>query len=81
VTIILLYFLGVYALSKFGYEFNGLQLDFPVVLFLWWLSVMVDGLALQLFAKTVQKQKIFMASIVMNSLSYLFLYFFISNSH
>lgn len=67
-------------MTKLGYEFNGLRLPLQVLLALWWVSVMTDGLLLQLFLKSDRK-KIYTASIAMNSLSFLFLYFFVMNSH
>lgn len=68
-------------LNKLGYEFTGLRLPLQVILALWWLSVVADGLLLQLFAPKAEKQAVYTASLVMNSLSYLFLYYFITNSH
>ena len=68
-------------MGKLGYEFNGLRLPLQVILTLWWLSVIVDALLLQFFSRKAEKRNLFMASIVMNSFSYLFLYFFITNSH
>lgn len=68
-------------LGKLGYEFNGLRLPLQVILTLWWLSIISDALLLQLFSPKTEKKIVFSASIVMNSLSYLFIYFFITNSH
>jgi hypothetical protein len=68
-------------LNKLGYEFNGLRLPLQVILALWWLSVVADGLLLQLFSPKAEKRIVYTASLVMNTLSYLFLYFFITNSH
>lgn len=68
-------------LGKLGYEFNGLRLPLQVILALWWLSIISDALLLQLFSPKTEKKVVFSASIVMNSLSYLFIYFFITNSH
>ncbi|RYF81830.1 MAG: hypothetical protein EON98_11895 [Chitinophagaceae bacterium] len=81
VSVALVYFIGSFILSKVGYEFNGLQLQLPVVAFICWVSIIVEGLLLQLFCRTAEKKTIFLASIVMNILSYAFLYFFIANSH
>jgi hypothetical protein len=67
--------------GKLGYVVNGLLVPIQVLLFFWWLSVIADGLLLQLFSSKAEKQRIYLASLVMNSISYLFLYFFISNSH
>jgi hypothetical protein len=67
--------------GKLGYEFNGLQLPLQVVLFLWWLSIVADGILLRFFAKNTERKRIYLCSIVMNTLSYFFLYFFITNSH
>ena len=68
-------------LAKLGYEFNGLQLPVQVVLFLWWLSVLADGLLLSLFASNAPRKNVYLASIAMNTISYAFLFFFITNSH
>lgn len=68
-------------LNQLGYEFNGLRLPLQVILALWWLSVVTDGLLLQLFSPKAEKRRVYTASLVMNTLSYLFLYFFITNSH
>lgn len=77
--------LVVYAFSlllgKLGYEFNGLLLPLPVMLFFWWLSIVVDGLLLKLFFRRTDGKQLILASIVMNTFSYLLFYFFISNSH
>jgi hypothetical protein len=66
--------------GKLGYSFNGLQLPPPVVSFFWWLSVLTDGLLLQLFSKKAAAKNIYLCSTVMNTLSWLFLYFFITNN-
>ena len=81
ISIALVYFVASFVLSKIGYEFNGLQLDLPVVAFLWWFSIIIEGFLLRPFTKGSDTRKVFMASIVMNTLSYLFLYFFIIYSH
>ncbi|HEV7331054.1 MAG TPA: hypothetical protein VGN63_08455 [Flavisolibacter sp.] len=79
-TLLLLYGSSL-LLGKLGYELNGLLLPLQVILFFWWLSVIVDGALLQMFSQKKEKSQIYVASIVMNTLSYLFLYFFITNSH
>lgn len=68
-------------LNKLGYEFNGLRLPLQVILACWWLSIIADGLLLQLFSPKAEKRMVYTASLVMNTVSYLFLYFFITNSH
>lgn len=68
-------------LGKLGYEFNGLLLPLPVMLFFWWLSVVADGALLKLFFRKADGKQVYLASILMNTLSYLVLYFFITNSH
>ena len=80
ITLLLLYVSSL-LLGKLGYEFNGLLLPPQVMLFFWWLSVIVDGALLQVFSPKKEKRRVYVASIVMNTLSYLFLYFFITNSH
>lgn len=67
--------------GKLGYELNGLRLPVQVTLFFWWVSVFADALLVQWFAPKTETHRIYLASVVMNSLSYLFLYFFIANSH
>lgn len=79
-TLLLLYGSSL-LLGKLGYEFNGLRLALPVLLFFWWLSVMADGALLKLFFRKANGKQVYLASIVMNTLSYLLLYFFITNSH
>ena len=81
VSITLIYFIASFLLSKIGYELNGLDLPLRVVLFLCWFSIIAEGFMLQVVAKEHDKKRIFLASILMNTLSYLFLYFFIENSH
>ena len=81
VSIVLVYFVASLVLSKVGYEFNGLQLDVPVVTFLWWFSIIAEGLLLKPFTRGLETKRIFMASILMNTISYLFLYLFIVYSH
>jgi hypothetical protein len=81
VLVLLLLYGASLLLGKLGYEFNGLLLPLQVILFFWWLSAVADGLLLQFFLKTTNKHRVFLASIVMNALSYLFLFFFITNSH
>ena len=68
-------------MGKMGYEFTGLRLPIQVILALWWLSVLSDALLLQLFAPRVERRTIITAALVMNAISYFFLYFFITNSH
>ena len=77
----LVYFIASFILSKVGYEFNGLQLALPVVAFIWWVSIIAEGLLLRLFCRNQKREKLFQASIVMNTISYLFLYFIVVNSH
>lgn len=78
-SLILLY-AGASIAEKLGYEFNGLQLPVQVMLFLWWLSVISDGFLLQLTAGKMDRQKLYLSSLLMNTLSFLFLYFFVVNS-
>lgn len=79
----LIYFAAAPLLSLLGYDlgkFNGLNLSLPVVSFLTWFSIIVDGVLLQLFNRQLDRKRIFIASIVMNILSYFFFYFFIINN-
>jgi hypothetical protein len=78
---LLVLYVGCLLLTKIGYELNVLQFPIQVTLFLWWLSMITDGILLQLLSRREEKKRIYLTSIVMNSVSYLFLYFFISNSH
>lgn len=71
---------GSVLLSKLGYRFDGLLLPLQILLLFWWLSVVADGFFLFLFSKK-GKQIVYFCSLVMNSLSYLFLYIFIANTH
>jgi len=80
-SLVVIFYAIMPLLGKLGYQFNGLELPVPVVLFLWWFSSIADGLLVLLFFKHVEKKRIFSASIIMNALSYLFLYIFIVNSH
>lgn len=66
-------------LGKLGYSVRGLQLPVQVMLFFWWLSVLTDGLLLQLLTKREELNKIYLCSIVMNSFSWLFLYMFVTH--
>lgn len=68
-------------IGKLGYEFNGLQFPVQVIVALWWISVITDALLLQLFARKTPQKTIYLSSIVMNAVSYLFLGLFIVNSH
>src|SRR5690242_11211207 len=79
-ALVVLYF-SCFLLSKIGYDLNILQFPIQVTLFLWWVSMLVDGVLLQIFSRHKEKRRIYLTSIVMNTISYLFLYFFISNSH
>jgi hypothetical protein len=84
VSFALIYFIAAPFLSLLGYDlgkFNGLNLSLPVVSFLTWFSIIVDGILLQVLNRQLDRKKIFIASIVMNVLSYFFFYFFIINSH
>jgi hypothetical protein len=71
---------GSMLMTKLGYEFNGLRLPLQVVLALWWLSVISDAVLLQFISRT-EKAAVYRSSIVMNLISYFFLYFFIIGSH
>lgn len=75
-----LLFLAAILPGKLGYELNGLHLPLPVMVFFWWVSVMADGLLLQLIAPRAEKQTVYLASTLMNTASFLFLYFFVINS-
>jgi hypothetical protein len=57
-----------------------LRLPLQVVLALWWLSVISDAVLLQFISRT-EKAAVYRSSIVMNVISYFFLYFFIIGSH
>lgn len=80
-SIALVYFVASFILSRIGYEFNGLQLRLPVVAFIWWISVIAEGFLLLLFCRNQKREKLFQASLVMNTVSYLILYFIVTNSH
>lgn len=70
-----------YLMGQLGYVFNGLRLPLQVWLALWWVSVLTDGLLLQAISPGVRSQRIYGSSLVMNTVSCLFLYFFIANTH
>lgn len=74
---LLVIFGGVVLLKAMGYTIGGLQLPLQVILFFWWLSTSTDGFLLRLFTKDLPAEKSFLCSIVMNSVSWLFLYLFI----
>lgn len=83
-SLALVYFVASALLAKLGYDvgsFNGLSLSLPVVAFLWWFSSVAEGLFMHLFFRGAQKPRVWLASMVMNLVSYLFLYVFIVNSH
>ena len=80
----IIYFVGSPVLGAIGYDigqFNGLNLQTQVVVFFCWLSILIDGLLLQLLIKHPDKKKIYTCSIAMNILSYLFIHFLIVYSH
>jgi hypothetical protein len=79
VTLLVLYGSGL-LLGKLGYLINGLELPLQIIVFFWWLSIMTDGFLLQLFTKKAVTKNIFLCSIVMNTISWLFLYLFITNN-
>jgi hypothetical protein len=84
VSIAVIYFIGSPLLGTLGYEmgqFNGLNLQLQVVAFLCWLSIIIDGLLLQLLLRRQDRKRIYTASFVMNVISYLFFHFFIAYSH
>lgn len=84
ISFTLLYFIASPILSLFGYNtanFNGFVLAPQAVAFLCWFSIVAEALLLQFFIRKAQKKSIFSASILMNALSFLFLYLFIVNSH
>lgn len=74
-------YVASWLIGKLGYEFNGLLLPLPVIFALWWISVITDALLLRAFAPQVLPKTVLLSSIVMNTVSYLFLYFFITYSH
>jgi hypothetical protein len=76
---VVLYFIGSFIVPKLGYEINGFPL--PVIALLWWVSVIVDGLLLQLVCRNREQKDVFLASLLMNSLSYLSFMLIVSNSH
>lgn len=80
----LIYYVASAILSALGYavgNFNGLNLQLQVVAFLWWFSVVVEGLLLLLFLRGFSGQRIFLASLLMNFLSFSFFYLFDLISH
>lgn len=84
ISIALVFYVAGPVLGKLGYEvgqFNGLNLPIQALAFVWWFSLIADGLMLQLVIKNVDRKKIYLASILMNTLSYLFLHLFIEYSH
>lgn len=84
VTGLVLYFGAGAVLELLGYDlaqFNGLQLQIQVLVFLFWMSIVADGLLMILLFRNSKQEKIFIVSGLMNLLSYLFLYIFILNSH
>jgi len=84
VSLTLIYYVAAAVLHALGYDmgkYNGLNLQLPVVAFLWWFSVVVEGLLLCFFFSRDELKRAFIASIFMNFLSMLFLYAFIINSH
>ncbi|GAA4755092.1 hypothetical protein [Flavisolibacter ginsenosidimutans] len=84
VSLTLIYYVAAAVLHALGYDmgkYNGLNLQLPVVAFLWWFSVVVEGLLLCFFFSRHELKRAFIASILMNFLSMLFLYAFIINSH
>lgn len=84
ISFALIYFVAFPILGLMGYDLgklNGLNPPAQVTAFFWWFSVVVEGLLLTLFLRRQQRSKIFLASTIMNWLSFLFLYLFIINSH
>ena len=67
-------------LGKLGYVINGLQVPLQVFVFFWWLSIITDGVLLQLFIRKDLRERVFLCSLVMNSFSWIFLYLFIINN-
>ena len=64
-------------LGKLGYAISGLVFPLQVIFFFWWLSVLFDGLLLQAFTKQRDVARVYVCTLAMNSVSYLFLYFFV----
>ncbi len=70
-------YLGSLLAGKMGYALDGMVVPLPVLFFFWWLSVMADGLLLQLFTRGQNSERLFLCSVIMNTLAWLFLYLFI----
>lgn len=84
VALAVIYFIGSPVLGAIGYDmgqFNGLNLPVQVVVFLCWLSILIDGFIVQLMLRKQDKKTIYTSAMIMNILSYLFLHFFIVYSH
>lgn len=84
ISLALLYFLAGRFLSALGYDIgkpNGLNTQFQVVAFLWWFCTVAEGLLLSLFLRRQPREKIFLASALMNLASFVFLYLFDIISH
>lgn len=84
VSFALLYFAASALLSLLGYEtagLDGLNRQPQVILFLWWFSVVAEGLLLLAFLRKAEPKRILIAAILMNVLSFLFLYGFVEFSH
>jgi hypothetical protein len=71
---------GVRMLSGLGYAFDGMRFPVQAMLALWWLSVVVDGILFQFFIKK-KKEVVYVASLIMNTVSYSFLYIMVASTH
>lgn len=80
-SLAIIFFAVLPLIKKLGYELSGFNLQPQVMVFLWWFSSVADGVLLTIFLPKPDKSKIFAASILMNFISFLFLYIFIVNSH
>lgn len=83
ISLAVIYFAAGPLIGTLGYtgQFNGLDLPLPVIAFLCWLSIIIDGLLLSFFLKRKEKKQVFLVSILMNILSFSFLHLFIAYSH
>ena len=62
-------------ISRIGLDLGSKRLQLPTLAFLWLLTVLIEAPVLKLLNRAQAWERVFMASIVMNFLSYLIFYF------
>jgi hypothetical protein len=64
-----------------GYHVSITSIPLPVLLLFCWLSIIIEAIIIKLLHRTTNTTQVFMASILLNFVTFLFFYLFLLFSH